>query len=310
MVLLKLWLGSPATKIGRTIEGICILECYRVTILHGAATFSVPLPSLSEVNDSIVSPRGIGGPVEEALLAQLRSLMSPTLKPLNLQGLPTNTTVPEIWSLSCLSLLLPWASVKNRDEQDEATAHHSRRGEILESALHQWFRVTNGQAHISTVMLFHMICLNLHVNIHKIQNIAHRHCGGAGPPCITTLAMETGTPSLVNLFSSRIDRQNASWHAEQIIELALRLKHDNFNGLSPYEGTHFSYCVFFAALTTWYTDYQSDIHSLNDSSSRSPNSGTTNSVRTAIDVLSYSRVHVAKKLISTLHSLVANPLSR
>ncbi|KAJ5901245.1 hypothetical protein N7504_007238 [Penicillium tannophilum] len=156
--------------------------------------------------------------------------------------------------------------------------------EVLESALHKWFTSTNEQTPIPTLMLFHMVSLNLHVSVSKIQNLARRHSGEPKPSPATTSSMGTGTLSSTDIFPSKIDQLNALWHAKQIIELAGNLRQDKSNSISIAEGPHFGYCVYFSALTLC----------------------AAASLNKAIDVLSASPVQIAKRFIPTLQSLVGN----
>ncbi|KAJ5660919.1 uncharacterized protein N7484_000291 [Penicillium longicatenatum] len=304
----KLW--SPSTsgreiERKRTIEGICTLECYRVTILRGSATFSVPLPSVSRGTDYFASAKGQAGPYDEELMAQLQWMMStnPTLLPA--EGIIDPTKIYGIWTLCCLSLILPWAAIKNTVRNEQLTFDYSRRGEVLESALHKWFIATNRQTPIPTLMLFHMICLNLHVNVIKIQKLVHQYCGEPRSSPATTSSKSTGTLSSADVFPSRIDRRNAIWHSKQVIELAVKMKQDSLNAISTEEGPHFSYCVFFAALTLWYAEWQYSPSDSEDARPQISMPNATAALNIAIKVLSASPVQIAKKFIPTLESLVS-----
>ncbi|KAJ5809225.1 uncharacterized protein N7503_001443 [Penicillium pulvis] len=305
----KLWSPSNSEREAErktTIEGICILECYRVTILHGSATFGVPPPGVSAGSSISISANGQAGPSDGGLMAQLRWIMStnPTMPPP--EDIFNPAEIYDMWSLCCLSLLLPWAAIKTTVQNDQPTFDYSRRREVLESALHKWFTITRGQTPIPTLMLFHMVSLNLHVSVSKIQNLARRYCGEPKPSPATTSSMGSGTLSSTDIFPSKIDQLNALWHAKQIIELAVSLRQDISNSISVAEGPHFSYCVYFSALTLWYAEWHSLSPDFEDPRSQISENGAAASLNIAIDVLSASPVQIAKKFIPTLQSLVGN----
>lgn len=277
-----------------------------MTILHGSATFNVPLPSLCGDINIFAVPKGQTGPSDQALMAQLQWMMSTNPKIVSPEDILDPAEIHELWTLCCLSLLLPWAAIKTADQNDQPSFDYSRRGEVLESALHKWFTITNGQTPIPTLMLFHMVCLNLHVSVSKIQNLARRHCGEPKTSPATTSAMGTGTLSSTDVFPSKIDRRNALWHAKQILELAVKLRQDNSNTISSAEGPHFSYCVFFSALILWYAEWQYSSLEPEDLKSQIPVHGAAASLNIAIVVLSASPVQIAKKFIPTLQSLIGN----
>lgn len=300
--------SSQMFLLDRTIEGVCILECYRVTILHGSATFSVPPPGGSAGSGIFVSANGQAGPSDECLMAQLRWIMSTNPTMLPPEDISNPAEIYEMWSLCCLSLLLPWAAIKTTVQNDQPTFDYSRRREVLESALHRWFTITNDKMPIPTLMLFHMVSLNLHVSVSKIQNLARRHCGEPKPSPATTSSTGTGTLSSTDIFPSKIDQLNALWHAKKIIELAVNLRQDNSNSISIAEGPHFGYCVYFSALTLWYAEWQCLSADSEDPRSQTSVHDAAASLNKAIDVLSASPVQIAKRFTPTLQSLVGNVL--
>lgn len=210
-----------------------------------------------------------------------------------------------MWSLCCLSLLLPWTAIKTTVQNHHSSPDYSRRREVLESALHKWFTITNGQTPSPTLMLFHLVSLNLHVSVSKIQNLARRHCGEPKPSPATTSSMGSGTLSSTDIFPSKIDQLNALWHARQIIELAVSLRQDN-SSISIAEGPHFSYCVYFSALTVWYAEWQCSSPDFEHPRSQISVHDAAASLNIAIDVLSASPVQIAKRFIPTLQSLVGS----
>ncbi|KAJ5759488.1 hypothetical protein N7520_006644 [Penicillium odoratum] len=305
----KLWSPSNTEREAerrRTIEDICTLECYRVAILHGSATFSVSLPSLCEDIDILAVPKGQAGPSDRALMAQLQRMMSTNPRMLSREDTLNPAETHELWTLCCLSLLLPWAAVKTTDQNDQPSFDVSRRGEVLEMALQKWLTITNDQTPIPTLMLFHLVCVNLHVSVSKIQNLARRYCGESRLSSATTSSMGTGTLSSTDLFPSKIDRRNALWHAKKIIELAVNLRQNNSNAISISEGPHFSYCVFFSALILWYAEWQYLFVNSENPKSQASVHGAAASLNMAIDVLTASPVQIAKKFIPTLQSLVGS----
>ncbi|KAJ6016798.1 hypothetical protein N7451_000177 [Penicillium sp. IBT 35674x] len=307
----KLWSPSSVEREAErkmTIEGVCILECYRVTILHGSATFSVPPPGVSAGSGIFASANGQAGPSDGCLMAQLRWIMSTNPILLPTEDVFSPAVIYDMWSLCCLSLLLPWAAIKTTVQNDPPVVDYSRsrRREVLELALHKWFTITNGQTPIPTLMLFHMVSLNLHVSVSKIQNLARRHCGEPKPSPATTSSIGSGTLSSTDIFPSKIDQLNALWHAKQIIALAVNLRQDNSKPIPIAEGPHFGYCVYFSALTLWYAEWQCSSPDFEDPRSQIAVHGAAASLNIAIDVLSASPVQIAKRFIPTLQSLVGN----
>ncbi|KAJ5667419.1 hypothetical protein N7507_003283 [Penicillium longicatenatum] len=83
------------------------------------------------------------------------------------------------------------------------------------------------------------------------------------------------------------------------------MKQDSLNANSTEEGPHFSYCVFFAALTLWYAEWQYSPSDSEDARPQISMPNATAALNIAIKVLSASPVQIAKKFIPTLESLVS-----
>jgi hypothetical protein len=217
------------------------------------------------------------------------------------EHMANNTEISAIWSLCCLSLPLPWAAVKPTSTTNQPAVEILRRGEVLESALNNWFLMNSDQASTSTKMLFHLICLNLHADVTKIQDIARRQSDHSPSASVTTSA---DSISSENAFASEVNRRNAIWHAKQIIHLACKLKQQEETvTLSIEGGPHFSYCVFFAILTLWYAELRPSRLNPGEEGLRRDLHRTSAPLKLAIEVLSTSPTQISRNFISTLQCL-------
>lgn len=225
-----------------------------------------------------------------------RNVVSPRF-----EYMASNTEITSIWSLCCLSLLLPWAAINSTRTTDRPAEEILRRGEVLESALNNWFLMSSDQASTSTMMLFHLICLNLHVSETKIQDLARRE-GGHSPSTSSTTSGDR--ISSESAFASEVNRRNAIWHAKRIIHLAWKLKqHDETVTLWTEGGPHFSHCVFFAALTLWYAAWRPSSLNPGDEGPRRDMHRTSSPLTLAIKVLSTSPTQIGRNFVSTLQCL-------
>lgn len=283
-----------------------MLECYRIVILQSPATFSLALPLPLNAYMAQQSTGGMGGLGDETLLAQLEWMTSGNHNPSNAEPFIGQS---EIWSLSCLSLLLPWAAPKSNLHRHQLTFGHTRRRDFLESALNKWSVIAYDQASLSTQMLFHMISLNLHVNLSQVESIACQHSKIAKYMLTQTRPVVEYAQDRTNddygplkLFSSDTDRLNAAWHASRIMGLAMKRQQAITYGQLAEEVPHFVYSVYFAALTLWSAQACSSTSPpLEDPLSHRP--GLTDPIINAINILSSSSVLVTKKLLAVLHSL-------
>lgn len=249
----------------------------------------------------------MGGLGDETLLAQLEWMTSGDCNPLHTEPFMGQA---EIWSLSCLSLLLPWAAPKSNFCRHQLTFGHTRRRDFLESALNKWSVMAYDQASLSAQMLYHMISLNLHVNLSHVESIACQHSKLAKYMLTQTrpvvdYARDRGKDDygLGKLFVSDTDRLNAAWHASRIMGLAMKRQQAVTYGQLAEEVPHFVYSVYFAALTLWSAQAcSSAFPAVDDSLPNGPD--LTDPVINAIDILSSSSVLVANKLLAVLRRLL------
>ncbi|KAL4878103.1 hypothetical protein BJY04DRAFT_221461 [Aspergillus karnatakaensis] len=243
----NLWQPSGAeweTERKRTIEGICVLECYRVAMLQGSATFSLPLSSVA------IAPswEDING---DTLLAELQWMVS---GPLSGPAPQSPNLRSATYTLCGLSLALPWAVSGFNFTSNCPTPANCHRREFLESALNKWSSVAYNHCTLSTQMLFHVISLNIHVNLREAQDIAYRHSAENDNAAPQSTRRATDDPSsidhtvLADVFPSEAHRMNAAWHAMHVMKLA----QDSPRDLD--EPPQFAYGVFFAELTLWLLD--------------------------------------------------------
>ncbi|KAL4810492.1 hypothetical protein BDV18DRAFT_131119, partial [Aspergillus unguis] len=260
----------------RTIEGLCILECYRVSILNGSATFGLALPLA--LNPASVTEGG------EPLQTQLQWMFSDTPTPP--QGIDSET-----WSLCCLSLLLAWALPNSTLQRHQLTPSHTRRREFLNSALSRWSRLCYDNSTHSTRLLFHLVSLSLHANLVQIEKAAY-HCAETANHPETVPETDRKYHPPAEAFPSDIDRLNAAWHASRIMHLTSEWQNEKTNNRLTEEPPHLVYCVFFAALTLL--------------SASSTGDALTGPVPYATQALSVSSVPVSKKLLFVLRCVDGN----
>lgn len=235
----------------------------------------------------------MGGPEEETLLAQLQWMASGQSD----SPIPQSQVADSAsWTLSCLSLLLPWAASGSNLPRNQFTSAHWHRRELLESVLNKWSTLAYNQCAQSTQVLFHIVSLNLHVNLRQAHGIASSLC--AAPE------QTQSSVSVANVFPSDVHRLNGVWHATRIIRLVLNQQQQNMAGRIA-ESPHFAYSVFFAGLTLW-----CDMICSLSSSSLVPVGGSTVAqvsnglVAQAMDILSSSSsAPITTKLLYILGSL-------
>lgn len=228
-------------------------------------------------------------------------------------GLPSNyklekPTRPTIWSLCCISLLLPWAATTLGSQKSQPVLDHTRRRELLESALNKWSFAVNNKAPKPTLMLFHLVSLSIHVKVANLKHIVHQyidpeHSNHSQSTKSSQSRVHLGPKSSsLDVFQSDMSRVNALWHAGYIIRLALEHNEANSEDLIRGEFPHFSYCVFFAALTFWYAGTQQTPENTESTCQQGhvPNAA----ISKAIEVLSVSPVQVAYGFSCTLRSLI------
>ncbi|KAL2857320.1 hypothetical protein BJY01DRAFT_242392 [Aspergillus pseudoustus] len=216
------------------------------------------------------------------------------------------TSEPTIWSLACLSFLLPWAS----SNLTQLTPGHMRRREFVESALNQWGESAYNQSLHSTKLLFHLVGLNLHIDLQQAEQIAQEYCAETDSelPQLRFMGVQAlkrrgcGLPPSA-VFASDIDRLSAAWHANRIMCLALEREQQPTDRRQLEEAPHLPYCIFLAALTFWMLERcQREASSHGESTVQE--AALEGPVPLAIDILSHCYAPVAKKLGLIVKSLV------
>ena len=176
-----------------------------------------------------------------------------------------------------------------------------RRGEVLEGALNNWLLISADQASTSTMMLFHLICLNLHVSVTRIQDIVRRQVGHS-PGTSSTVRVDRVLPE--DAFASEVNRRNAIYHAKRIIHLACEMKQDDESiALWTEGGPHLSYCVFFAALTLWYASRRPSSLDRGEEGTQRKMHRTFAPLTRAVELLSTSPTQIGRNFVSTLQCL-------
>ena len=126
------------------------------------------------------------------------------------------------------------------------------KSDLVEIKLQQWYEEhgRNSSCCSSTLILHHMICLNIHSNIDLLQRHAR------------SVAKTRCLPTQANVFHTierwRSSRQYAicTWHATKILILGIsdltEVEHVGSRpNLSP-EPPHVPFCIYFATLVLWY----------------------------------------------------------
>ena len=176
------------------------------------------------------------------------------------------------------------------------------RVEFIELALNSWAKTQNDSTTWSTLLLYHLIHINLHTNVDVVQRFAH---SPAGSP----FRSESGKAyACIEQWRKSRHFSIAKWHARSILRrvkdatVAIQKRPSDTLGDLPSEtgrhlilpeAPHLPYCIYFAALVLWC----GSVVSADEKTS------SVSSIETSSQLLSVMKVRVAELLGGILREL-------
>jgi hypothetical protein len=176
------------------------------------------------------------------------------------------------------------------------------RPEFIELALNRWANTQNNSTYWSTLLLYHLVHVNLHTNLGLIQRFAHS-------PAESPFRARSGKAyACIEQWQKSRQFPIAKWHAQSILRrvkdaMAASQKRssdtlgDIPSGTGRYlilpESPHLPYCIYFAALVLWC----GSIVSADEKTS------SASSIETCSQLLSVMKVRVAELLEGILREL-------
>ncbi|KAJ9645040.1 hypothetical protein H2204_001502 [Knufia peltigerae] len=273
------------------------LECYRTIILQRPAMFYAPTAQPAPSSFPFSSSWWLG-PKEESLETTLQSIAShgtstKRIKSSSMSFLSLCAISLSASQSTCIGNLEPSQSseqdISKKGDQGAPSQDHSTR-KFFEMLLNNW-RCSHAIApEPSTMMLFHLVHLNIYVSLSSLQdveqwNLRHR------------------------CFYSDEDKAKSLWHAGHVLRLAKDMSmlatpeaRESGTLLPP----HFPHAVFLASLCFWRVDYE---ETNDDSMPGAYNNGITRGKEIQLGESLISRhrsgmARVYKKVLERLRSVV------
>ena len=212
------------------LQALFILECYRVIVLQR----------------SMLSPRELNSELNVTTQERLELLFTPNSS-IDHHAIAT----PGILELAIIATFgLPFTPFSRN-----ATYSSTRwRPEFATMVLDRWARVRVLQEELSTVLLYHFVCINMHARLDLLQHFVRTHSSRMS----TNRASDIGSTELRD-WSRTMDCTISHWHARRILQLAQSntLEQSNRVGANAsrvqklQEAPHVPYSIYFATLVLW-----------------------------------------------------------
>ncbi|KAH8696269.1 hypothetical protein BGW36DRAFT_408196 [Talaromyces proteolyticus] len=284
----------------RLLETLQILDCYRVIIMQRP-------PSLSwhhiDLFANSLSPENRISSFHK--VARDLTDGGHMLEPIR----PTESCLSGLAGL-CSYLWPATYSKQDRYSGDEFPDQSTSfwKADFVELACDNWLRTIGQAGNNSSLAVYHMMNIMLHVDLAMLQHFAHSAPGSAGrDPKKSLVARE------IKSWKEGRHYKIAHWHAEGIIvaveralnassnkaeqQLPPRLKSANTETRRlPYEAPHVPYAIYYATLVTW-------CGAITEENNAASASAAQVFIARGERILSLHRVHIAQLLARVLYDI-------